>query len=120
MVKQQYVWVLKPGKPSVDRKALCKMLGISAGIYTEASADVPAPLQNILKTIGYVVGAIEPKLVKGKYSVISFPVNCGRSKAMLMARMQFGSRLHTHYWIDPVVIPEINELLRCYVDLDES
>lgn len=118
--KLQYVWLLKPGKPFVNRKALCKQLGIKNGIYTAASSDAPAWLQDALHVLSDVADILEPDLDSGQYTLLSFPSTAGTSNAMLMARMQYSARLHTHYWLEPSSLQRTVDLIDYYGQLMHS
>jgi len=120
MSKPLYIWILKPGKPNIDRSALCKILGIKSGIYTEDSADAPVWLLNVINTVKAVVDIVEPELDKKDYAILAFPASCGRSKKMLMARLPYSVRFHTHYWLNPANLQEIDGLIENYCGLQHA
>jgi len=120
MAKRQYVWVLKPGQPYVNRKSICKMLGINRGIYTSEASDTPVSLQKSLLTLSQLAEVVEPELEKGSYTLVSFPVSAAKSKAMMMPRLKYLSRIHTHYWLEPTAMREIELILSNYNELNRA
>ena len=115
------VWVLAPGKPNVDRKALCKAFDIKTGIYTSESADTPAWLKEALITLAGAAEWLEGDLPNNKsYSLVALPAAVEKSPAMKPALLKYAKRIKSTYWLMPSNIAAVQGMLDAINNIDEA
>ena len=114
------VWVLKTGRPTIDRRTLCKMFNIKSGIYTANSSDAPAWIKDGLSTLEKAITWFDGEQNNGKsYTLVSFPAVLAKNPAMSLALLKFGGRLKATYWLNPAKIAALSRMLETGKALNE-
>ena len=114
------VWVLKHGRPTIDRRTLCKMFNIKSGIYTANSSDAPVWIKDGLSALEEVVVWFYKAQNNGKsYTLVSFPAVLAKNPAMSLALLKYGGRLKATYWLNPAKIAAVSRMLETSKNLDE-
>ena len=118
---KQWIWVLKPGQPNVDRKWLCQTFGAKGGIYTATSSDAPIWLSYALKVLTDAAHVLEPELANNKtYTLVSFPAAYAKHKSLSFALMKYQSRIIAKYIFDPKDLNLIVAMLMDFNELTEA
>ena len=116
----QCVWVLKSGEPKIDRKEVCKMLGIKGGVYMPSSPDTPAWIVEAFENLHQVIHILEPDLPCDEMRLLSFPGECVSNPAFSLLHLKFGGRYYAQYWIVPNYVDEIRATLETYTELQDA